>query len=86
MGTIAGENDFSYVGSPIGNFDLWNHISDVQVNPSGNQIIFSDQSTNKIRKIDFSSGPPPKQTSISFALKKKSNLFHQKKKKIPSQR
>ena len=56
LGTIAGENAASYVGSPIGNLDLWSQISDIQVNPNGTQIIFSDYYTNKIRKIDFSTG------------------------------
>ena len=56
MGTIAGENDYSFVGSPIGNLDLWNSISDTQVNPNGTQFIFSDSYANKIRKIDFSTG------------------------------
>ena len=56
MSTIAGEDQYSFVGSPIGNLNLWNQISDLQINPNGTQIIFSDSSTNKIRKIDFSTG------------------------------
>ena len=56
LGTIAGENAVSYVGSPIGNLDLWSQISDIQVNPNGTQIIFPDFYANKIRKIDFSTG------------------------------
>ena len=55
LSTIAGENKYSYSGSPIGDVDLWNAISDLQINPNGTQIIFSDKSTNKIRKIDFKS-------------------------------
>ena len=53
---MSGENPYSFAGSPIGNLDLWKTISDIQINPNGTQIIFSDFSTNKIRKIDFSTG------------------------------
>ena len=54
LGTIAGENAASYVGSPIGNLDLWSFLTDLQVSPDGTRFIFSDNAENKIRKIDFS--------------------------------
>ena len=56
LSTIAGENAYSFVGSPMGNLDLWGQITDIQINPNGAQIIFSDYYAYKIRKIDFSTG------------------------------
>ena len=52
LSTIAGENKYSYVGSPIGSLDLWDSITDLQINPNGTEFIFSDQ-TSKIREINF---------------------------------
>ena len=79
MSTIAGENAYSFVGSPIGNLDLWYQISDIQINPNGTQIIFSDSPANKIRRSDFS-------LSLSlFSSNPKNKIIIQKKKKIPFQ-
>ena len=86
MSTISGENAYSYVGTPVGNLDLWYIISDLQVNPNATEVIFIDVLTNKIRKIDFlssnllqfelqeKSSPPKKNLSLS-------NLLNQKKEK-----
>ena len=53
MGIISGENKYSFIGSPIGALDLWQQISDIQISPDGNVLIFSDKYQEKIRKIDL---------------------------------
>ena len=68
LGTIAGENKYSYSGSLAGDLNLWGQLTDLQVNPNGSQIIFSDQNTNKIRKIDFISSSSPLPDNLIFFI------------------